>query len=166
MQIDKEIKEVLQKIGGNSDAGGVFVIAEVVKVADETCDVKIDSLQLSDVRLAAVVDGNTNNLIVKPKVGSKVLLADFGEGSLRDMAVIGCSEIDSVHVVMNKIEILIENGKVSIKNDQYSLRKAFDDFIAAIEKLTVPTPSGTSSTPVNIAEFKAIGTNLDKFLIE
>jgi hypothetical protein len=66
--------------------------------------------------------------------------------------------------VNDKYIIKIEDGILTIENDSYSLRKAFDDFIAAIEKMTVTTGVGPSGTPVNIAEFKAIAQKLDNFL--
>lgn len=97
MEKSKEIREVIRKIAGG---GGVaFIIGKVVSVESETCTVKIaDRLSVSDVRLNASADGNENNILAKPVVGSMVMMADISGGELRDLVVIAFSEIDTLTV--------------------------------------------------------------------
>lgn len=95
---EKEIRDAIRKICGIDNQGFLFFNAEVVSVDDETCTVKRNSLEFTDVRLAAVIDGNTKNLLVKPKLGSMVLIADLSEGLMRDLAVIGWSEVETITI--------------------------------------------------------------------
>ena len=93
----KEIKDVLKSIVGTH--GTMFVMGRVESVGDETCSVKIaDRIVINDVRLNAVADGNANNIIAKPVVGSMVLMADLSGGELRSLAVIAFSELDTLTV--------------------------------------------------------------------
>lgn len=93
----KEIKDVLKSIVGTH--GTMFVMGRVESVGDETCSVKIaDRIVINDVRLNAVADGNENNIIAKPVVGSMVLMADLSGGELRSLAVIAFSELDTLTV--------------------------------------------------------------------
>ena len=71
MSKESEIKRLLREIIG--DSGMPFIHAEVVSVDSETCTVKRNGLQFTDVRLGAVVNENINNLLIVPKVGSMVL---------------------------------------------------------------------------------------------
>ncbi|MBQ7530849.1 MAG: hypothetical protein IJT12_04015, partial [Paludibacteraceae bacterium] len=64
---------------------------------DTTCTVRLGSgLELQDVRLRAVVNDKKPGILVKPTVGSHVLVADFSGGQLTDMAVLQYSEVDSI----------------------------------------------------------------------
>ena len=93
-----EVRDVIRKICGVDNQGLIFFNAEVVTVDDETCTVKRNGIEHTDVRLAAVVDGNTKNLLIKPKVGSMVLIADLSEGLMRDLAIIGWSEVETITI--------------------------------------------------------------------
>lgn len=96
MSKESEIKRLLREIIG--DSGLPFIHAEVVSVDDETCTVKRNGLEITDVRLGAVINGNTKNLIIKPKVRSMVLIADMSLGTMRDLAIIGWSEVDTITI--------------------------------------------------------------------
>jgi hypothetical protein len=92
----KEIRSLIRDIAGKSDKGRLFFNAKVLSVNGDKCDVLYFDLTLTDVRLASVVDTNPNKLIIKPKVDSIVLIADLSMGELRDLIVIGWSEVDSI----------------------------------------------------------------------
>jgi hypothetical protein len=93
---ESEIKRLLREIIG--DSGMPFIHAEVVSVDSETCTVKRNGLQFTDVRLGAVVNENINNLLIVPKVGSMVLIADMSAGQMRDLVIIGWSEVDTITI--------------------------------------------------------------------
>ena len=97
MNRSKEIKELLKDIvGGN---GLPLVIGEVVSVESETCTVRVAGrVTVGDVRLNASADGNDGNILVKPVVGSIVLMSDLSGGDLRELVVTAWSEIDTVTV--------------------------------------------------------------------
>jgi|BioPla2DNA2_1021312.scaffolds.fasta_scaffold10529_8 ribosome-associated translation inhibitor RaiA len=148
------------------------MLCEVVSIDDEkTCTVKtvLSGVEYPNVKLSANIMQD-KGVYVTPAVGSYVLvtLVDKLNGFISmysDVDTINAKIDTSVNFRVNdKYIIKIEDGILTIENDSYSLRKAFDDFIAAIEKMTVTTGVGPSGTPVNIAEFKAIAQKLDNFL--
>ena len=94
----KEIRRAIRAICGIDNQGLIFFNAKIVSVDSETCTVERNGLQFEDVRLAAVIDGNTKNLLIKPKANSMVLIADLSEGLMRDLAVIGWSEVDTITI--------------------------------------------------------------------
>lgn len=104
-----EIRNILKNIAGGG--GSVYVTGEVVSVESETCTVKIaDRLNVSDVRLNASANGNANNILAKPVVGSMVVMADLSSGELRDLVIIAYSEIDTLTVKFAG-EVVINEGK-------------------------------------------------------
>jgi hypothetical protein len=108
----RKIGQVLRQFSNSSgkvDNRNLFFTAEVNKVDGETCDVEIAETIYSGVHLAAVSDGNKSNLIIKPKVGSVVLICDKTGGDMAWMNVVAFSEIESV--TMKVDEIVINEGK-------------------------------------------------------
>jgi hypothetical protein len=106
-----------------------------------------------DVRKRAAV-GSDKGIIITPAVNSSVIVSRINESD--ELFVEMFSEVDKVSV--------FTLGKVSVKNQTYSLADAFKDLISAIGKLTVTTGVGPSGTPINIAEFQVIQQKLNNFL--
>jgi hypothetical protein len=110
--------DVFSKIAGSiksiahTDGSRQFAIfsAKVEKVEGETCTVTIDELPITDVRLRAVVNNNTEQLLIQPRVGSYVLVADLGE--LRQVVVIAYSEIDKIHIKIGGTTVDIDSNGV------------------------------------------------------
>ncbi|MCM1035531.1 MAG: hypothetical protein NC038_05485 [Paludibacter sp.] len=72
--------------------------AEVKQVDGRSCTVSIDSFDLTDVRLRAVVNDEKEQFLITPKQGSRVLVADLSNGDLRDLAVIAFSEVEKIEI--------------------------------------------------------------------
>lgn len=109
MDRSREIRELLKDISGGS--GLPFVIGEVVSVESETCTVRVAGrVTVGDVRLNASADGNGGNILVKPAVGSMVLMADLSGGDLRELVVTAWSEIDTVTVKF-KGDVVLNGGE-------------------------------------------------------
>lgn len=109
MDRSKEIKEAIKSIVGVP--GMMFVMGKVESVGDETCSVKIaDRIVINDVRLNASADGNADNILIKPKVGSMVLMADLSGGELRSLVVISFSALESMTVKFEG-EVVINGGE-------------------------------------------------------
>jgi hypothetical protein len=161
-QIQKKLKEITDPNGKQS----VVFPAEVVSISGNTCVVKVDNLELSDVRLKSVVDNETEQLLVTPEIGSFVLVVDLSNGEYRDLAVIKYSKVTEINIktTTNDFEVAMAKGKISIKNNNYSLKEAFDDIIDALGRLTVTTGVGPSGIPINKAEFDAVKTQLNNLL--
>lgn len=109
MDRSKEIKEAIKSIAGVP--GMMFVMGKVESVGDETCSVKIaDRIVINDVRLNASADGNADNILIKPTVGSMVMMADLSGGELRSLVVIAFSELDTFTVKFAG-DVVIDEGK-------------------------------------------------------
>lgn len=103
--IKKKLQELCQK------QTSALILAEVKKVDGTTCTVAIDDLELSDVRLRAVVNEEESGIVVSPKVGSMVMITDLSHGNMRDWAVIMYSEIDNITINGGK-----NNGMINIQD--------------------------------------------------
>ena len=104
-----KIKESIQSIAGRNINDDCYVVGEVIETNGTTCSVKInDTLTLTDVLCVAADDGDSDNIKIKPAIGSKVLMADLSGGTLRQMAVVAYTQIAELE--MPKIESLIING--------------------------------------------------------
>jgi hypothetical protein len=88
MDIYGKIKERIRNIAGRGSKGTPEIFtAQVAVVSGETCTVMLDELPVTEVRLRAVVNGRSEKLLVTPKVGSYVLVADLSGGEYRDLAM-------------------------------------------------------------------------------
>jgi hypothetical protein len=129
-----EIKKSISRMRGAQQPS--ILLAQVKGVDGETCTVSIDGLELSDVRLRAVVNGNESRLLITPTVDSFVLVTDLSCGNMTSLAVTGFSEIDNIKLDLgNTEEAITING-----GDNAGLVKV----IELTEKLT---PLKRTSTP-------------------
>ena len=90
------IKQLLQQITGTEQSVFLFHPMEVVSVEGDTCRARHNGLEIPDIRLAAIEGGASGGLLLKPAVGRIVLVADLSCGELRECAVVGYSEIESL----------------------------------------------------------------------
>ena len=84
MSVYQEINQKLcQRTGADSDRG--LFTAEVTKVSGDTCSVRYGDLVFEDVRLRVIAeDSNNSRMLLTPKVGSCMLVADLSGGDKRD----------------------------------------------------------------------------------
>jgi hypothetical protein len=100
MDIYTRIRKQLQNLCQQGQSSFGLFLAEVVSVEqDTTCTVRLNpSLTLSDVQLRAVVNQETTGILIKPAVGSYVLVADLSGGQYTRLAVVMYSEIDRIEI--------------------------------------------------------------------
>jgi hypothetical protein len=144
----REIRQRIRDISGLNDLGQPFFIATVTKVSDKDCSVMYGTLELSEVKLFSIID--PGKLLIKPKVGSMVIVADLSQGKLRDLAIIKADEVELIKYDQDGLVVEIDSvaKKVNIKNNTTSLTKLFASVSDIISKLTVSTPNGPSGTPL------------------
>jgi hypothetical protein len=163
MSNERKIAENIRTLIGAIDFD--TMLCTVVSVDDDvTCTVKSvkSGVEYKNIKLNANINSKDKGIYVHPPKDSYVLVTmiDKVQGFISM-----CSDIDKVKITDVKgFECSIEEGKISVKNEQYSLRQAFDDIIDAIGKLTVTTAVGPSGTPINIAEFTMVQQKLNNFL--
>jgi len=121
---------------------------------------------------------NTNGLILYPKIGCNVVIASIdgpGMWCLVSASEITRATIKIEHVVytIDATQVNIQNGDVvlnisdesfKIKTQSESLYKLLKDCFTYLSQLTVSTPAGTSSVPVNIDKFTDLITRIDNLL--
>jgi len=147
MNNSTEIKRVLKNIAndnGKGDNRNLFFTAEVKKVDSETCDVEVGGFTITGVHLASVSNGNKNNLIIKPKVGSVVLVCDKTGGDMAWLNVVSFSEIESVTLKVD--EILINEGKNGGLCITPELKTQLDKMTARIDGIINALNAGTAGT--------------------
>lgn len=140
--------------------------AEVTAVQSETCTVRLASgLEVDDIRLKASVNNDADYLLIRPKVGSKVLLLSI-TGDLKDLAIIKTDQVKNIELKQGGMEILADatDGKVKIKNSGADLKEILDDLSALLKGFKVFTPSGPSGTPLPpvLAKINAFETKYKK----
>ncbi|MCQ2351261.1 MAG: hypothetical protein MJ003_04730 [Paludibacteraceae bacterium] len=127
MDVYSKIKNSIKEMGGNLLPG--LKIAKVVSCSGYTCTVQIDTIQLKDVRLRAVINNNEDKVLLTPKTGSYVLVYDMSDGKMRDLVVMSCSEVE-------KIEIKTENTTVDIDKNGVSINGGNLGGLVKISELT------------------------------
>lgn len=93
------IREIKELLGGLSANGGLWLdVGEVVGVDGEVCEVEIGRLRIGGVWLCGVNDERDGSLVVRPKIGSKVLVGDLSGGDKRQLVVLKYTEVESIVV--------------------------------------------------------------------
>lgn len=120
----------------------------VTAVVGKHCKVRLPSgLEVSNVKLAATIDGDENELLLVPKVGTTVVMISL-TGTENNLTVVKADEVEFVSYKQDAIELLIDSrdGKVHLSNDQQSLKGIFDKLVALLRLFKVHTPIGPSGT--------------------
>ncbi|MBQ9439254.1 MAG: hypothetical protein IJU35_01455 [Paludibacteraceae bacterium] len=160
MDTYSDIKRKLQEICHNSTE--LFHIAQVLAVTGDTCDVMIGgTLKISGVRLRAAQDNAPTGILVKPTIGSYIIIADLSEGNKTSFAAIMFSQIDSITINQGNNGGLIKIKELTDKlnnlvDEVNSLKDTFNGHIHegtgyAAFKLTITTPTSQAS---DVSKFK------------
>ena len=122
MDNQQRIANGFNRLLRSNATNAVIFTAQVVEVQDKTCTVKIGTLTTTDVRLCAVVNDNEASLIVKPKEGTQITVADLSNGQMRDLVVIKYDEIDTITINGGKLggltitpELVANLGKMTAR---------------------------------------------------
>lgn len=130
----------------NNVMAGKVVSVDKAKVLCRVSLIENEDIVLEDVRLRAIDDELDKGFILFPKVDSTVLIGQIKNTSAYYVAMY--SDID----------------KISLQNDNQSLKTILEDLIAQIKLITVPTAVGVSGTPINFAQFDLITTRIADLL--
>lgn len=115
MDKSSKIRELLRKVSGTDKPLFNFRLMEVVSVNGDLCTAKIDEFEIPDIRLASIEGGSENGILITPSVGSIVTVADLSCGELRELAVVGYSEIDSIRMHKEDTTVTLDGKVVDIK---------------------------------------------------
>lgn len=110
-----QLKEsLIRYLGLNKKPYNIFY-AKVRSVQDYTCGIEVSDIELSGVSLCATINESKNNLIIKPKIGSDVLVADLSGGEFRTLVVIQYTEVESISLNGGKLGGLIKIQELTDK---------------------------------------------------
>lgn len=154
-----EIARAIKAITGGNGGTALFT-AEVKSVEGETCTVLVGELEVPDVLLTPADEGADGKLVITPKVGSQVTVADLSGGELRQLAVVHWGEVEKISLTADSIELNGgDNGGLvkiealtdkinNIEKDINKLKQAFTTW--------VPVPQdGGSSLKSGVASWAA-----------
>lgn len=96
---------MIRAIAGQDGMGGLVFVGKVESVDGDSCTVSVGALELTDVRLTAATDGEDGKMLLTPKEGSMVLVADLGQGTRRDLAVVGYTHIEKIEATCSQITL-------------------------------------------------------------
>lgn len=99
-----EIARAINAITGGNGGTALFT-AEVKSVEGETCTVLVGELEVPDVLLTPADEGAKGKLVITPKVGSQVTVADLSGGELRHLAVVHWGEVEKMSLTADSIEL-------------------------------------------------------------
>ena len=162
MSIDRELAEGIRQIGKRKTP---TVAVEVVSVdkTQGTCVVKDDGLEYI-VRLASVINENTERFYLFPKLGSSVLIASIGEDENR-YYVVAYSEIESVSLRIEDTQFTIDKAGIHLQRGEVDFKSLLNDLLSELKMAVIQTPAGTGNfAPNNVAKFEEINNKINQLL--
>jgi len=159
-------------ISGTVVPGSVDMSEYTMSVQPSDASDPIDGVMLNPV----TEDGN--GLLLFPENGSNVIIGSIdGPG---EWALIRASDLTKAIITIENVTYEIDNTQVNIQNGSVvfnvsnsvfkmnapteSLFQLLKDCFTYISAITVSTPSGTSSIPINVADFSNLITRLNNLL--
>lgn len=104
MDIYAQIKRKLEEIAGSAAEGTALFTAEVKSVEGETCTVLVGGLEVPDVLLTPADEGADGKLVITPRQGSIVTVADLSGGRLRRLAVVHWGKVEKITCTCDSVE--------------------------------------------------------------
>ena len=132
----EQIQQGLKKL-----AAGVgplqTLLATVVSVDEEemTCVIADDDMEIADVRLRPVLNGE-EGITIFPKVGSWVLCTRIEEDA--EWMVLAADEVDKYRIVVGDMLFEMKEGKFMVQSGTENLGKCLDDLILQIQAIYAP----------------------------
>ena len=124
-----------------------------------SCTVNIsEGLDLFDVRLNAVLGSITDMATIKPKVGSKVLVALI-ENVKTEAFVVKLSEIEEMTIKIGTALVRVKGSRVKIESEGENLKDQLSALIGEVKKIIVLYGTGP-----NIPALDAIDLKIKKIL--
>lgn len=114
MDIYGQIAQVIRNIAGVKVGGATIFPAVVKQVNGAVCTITIGDLDISDVRLRAVINNDQDQILRIPKANSQVLVADMSGGEFRELVVIEQSQTEKIDLTIGQTTLVIEDGKITI----------------------------------------------------
>lgn len=129
-----QIAQLLGDIVGKNRGALVFFSAQVVSVQGNTCTVKIDGLELSDVRLTPTTSPRDDTILLTPAKDSFVLVGSLS-GDLNNLCVLASDTLASVTLTIGTIGVFIDKQGVVFNGGELGGLVKLDDLTKKINVL-------------------------------
>ena len=163
MSVEKQLQDAFERMRG---VGEKVFSAKVVSVDKDagTCVVNDGDLELTDVRLSAAITSRESWCYLFPTTNSTVLVSTLG-GALENLVVIAVSDVEEVFIKHDSTAVIANADGVHVERDGEDLSELIGLLIDEINKITVPTGTGPSGTPVNAAAFGQLKQKFAKVIV-
>ncbi|MDR1370942.1 MAG: hypothetical protein LBJ72_12595 [Dysgonamonadaceae bacterium] len=136
MDIYGKIASKVKEIAGTGNLRQSIIFpSQVEKVEGSTCTVNLGEFLVSEVRLRAVINDNNEQLFIKPKEGSYVLVADLSGGDFRQLAVIAYSEVEAINIKIGEITIDIDEQEIAINGGKLDGLVKINDLLSKLNTI-------------------------------
>lgn len=129
-----QIAQLLGDIVGKNRGSLVFFSAQVVSVQGDTCTVKIDGLELSDIRLTPTTSERDDTLLLTPATDSFVLVGSLS-GDLNNLCVLAADTLASLELTIGDIGVFIDKEGVVLNGGELGGLVKLDDVTKKINAL-------------------------------
>jgi len=147
MSKESEIKQLIRNIAAYNSGLTLFE-AVVTESEDTQCTIKYQGLEHKNVRLVCGFSQSLTTMIIKPAVGSTVLVADLSGGKMRDLVVLMVEQAETV--IFNGGEL---GGLIKIEE----LKKSLDSLKQYCEDLKTAVAQGLTAVGVGTAASGTVG---------
>lgn len=153
MDQSQAIRKAIQKLSRTDKFEPVLGKVLSVDMGKKTCTVQPldDQPNILRVRLNAN-ESPEQGLVIVPKQNSFVIV---GQTANEQPHVVMFSEVDSTETIINSMECKLNENGLKLSVGSNDLKEGLSDLLTALEQLTVNTPNGVSSIPVNKAAITA-----------
>lgn len=163
MDRKEQIRQGLQKLA--SQLGPLqTLLAQVVSVDEDemTCVLKDDDgFEIYDVRLKPVLTADESVVLI-PEVDSWVLATRIEDDD--EWLVMAAEKISKYRMTVGSCVMEVDETGFSFQKGEKSLKGILSDLLTGIQALTVPTNTGPSGIPINLATFQQVQTDLNQIL--
>ncbi|MBK9292563.1 MAG: hypothetical protein IPM52_13205 [Bacteroidetes bacterium] len=145
--MSQNVKDIIRAIAG--PATDNLFVAKVVMLDENTCTVESGDMLYSDVQLfSSNVPGN---LLIKPALNSRVLVADLSNGLRRRLCLIKVDEVQLIELKQDKLQFTIDaqSGTLQLNAQGVSLGKILAELMQLLRqfKVNVLAPNAPSGPP-------------------
>lgn len=134
MKSAKELYDLLRNLH-NDGVDNIFpaTVVSVDKI-NSVCVVKIDDLQIEDVRLRSTINENGKGFVIYPKEDSVVLVERIAEGTF---FICMYSEVEELNLSIETVEMAVNADGYLIKKGNDTLKEAMVLLIEAVQAIIV-----------------------------
>jgi hypothetical protein len=153
-----KIKQSIRNIAGNT--GGILTSVFPAKIKEANgaiCTVLIGDLELTDVRLRAVLNNSEEQLLITPKKDSYVLVTDLSGGNLTELAVLQYSEIEEISLKIGNQTLQANKGGFVFNGGKFDGLVKIKELTQKLNDLTNKFNSHIHATTATIGASAAVG---------